>query len=111
MCGASSLLGAFVLDKVISGVLHSSWEAAPGKSFTGTSLEIGIFFVAVNCVLDWTVLMPVVNGGNQGRPNVEKLTVNSWFHEIGVVYVSIMAQAWLAGRFADHALTLAHPRG
>lgn len=103
MFGVCSVFGAFCFDRILSGVLRAEWVSSTPESFTATAVEFGVFMVAVSSALDILILIPLVNATNRQRPQ-QQLTVYRWFHDIGFGYLAIGAQAWLAGRFADHAL-------
>lgn len=76
----------------------------PRTKLSPTAVRIGAFFMAVNAILDVTLLIPMVNASQADKPNPEMLTLSTWFQFIGVSYIAVVAQAWLAGQVADWAV-------
>lgn len=94
-----SSIGALIFRYVLC-----SLPLPPGEKLSPHASRIGLLFVFVNVVLDILIFIPMVNSQQRSRPNPEFLTVRKWFCTIGIGYVSIFAQAWLAGQVADWAV-------
>lgn len=102
MFATCSVLGAVILRHVLCGLPLR--EQGHDARLTPTAVRVGVFFLAINALLDVVLLIPFLNASQAKKPDPEILTFSTWFQFIGVGYVAIVAQAWLAGRVADWAV-------
>ena len=101
MVAIFSVTGAFCVRGAIKTMEVSSVERL--SPYTN---RIGAFFVGVNCIMDVVFFIPFANAQQRNKANAEPMTVGSWFAQIGVGYIAIFMQAWLAGNVADWAVDM-----
>lgn len=92
-----SLVNTFLLK----GAINSLPLQPQNQALTPYALRMGALFFAVNAFLDITLLIPFVNAQQKHHPDPEIMTVSSWFGMIGIGYVTVILQAYLAGSVAD----------
>ncbi len=98
MYATFSAVGAGILKRALCAL------PAQGEPVLPTAVGVGAFFACVNCLLDILILIPFMNAAQTGKEGFKKVTVRSWFSQIGAGYIAIVAQAWLAGAVADWAV-------
>lgn len=92
-----SLVNTFLLK----GAINSLPVPTQNQPLTPYALRMGAFFFAVNSFLDVTLLIPFANAQQKHNPNPEYMTISSWFAMIGIGYITVVLQAYLAGSVAD----------